>query len=273
MDSERFDLVFSGELVRGADLAQAKSNLGKLFKISETKVDALFSGKPIALKKGLDFATANKYRVAIKKAGCRVDLVELEKPSAPAVEPATKTDPPSNTNQNTALENTVPENIAPENTAPQSLAEKTRSAAPVENKSDLPLPQVDEAPPEAIENMSQASKTEMQLAPVGSPVLLEQEKTETPHANIDVSQYSLSETGVDLLDDADKKKEVEFELDVHFSLAEVGKDLLDEADKSKSEAAQLDTSAFSLSEAGADLGQIKDDKEVKAPNTDHLSVE
>lgn len=263
MDSERFDLVFSGELVRGADLAHAKSNLGKLFKISETKVDALFSGKPIALKKGLDFATANKYRVAIKKAGCRVDLAEVEKPSAPAVEPATKTDPPSNTNQNTD----------PENTAPQSLAEKTRSAAPVENKSDLPLPQVDEAPPEAIENMSQASKTEMQLAPVGSPVLLEQEKTETPPANIDVSQYSLSETGVDLLDDADKKKEVEFELDVHFSLAEAGEDLLDEADKSKSEAAQLDTSAFSLSEAGADLGQIKDDKEVKVPNTDHLSFE
>lgn len=268
MDSERFDLVFSGELVRGADFAQAKSNLGKLFKISETKVDALFSGKPIALKKGLDFATANKYRVAIKKAGCRVDLVEVEKPSAPAVEPATKTDLPSNTNQNTALENTVPEN-----TAPQSLAEKTRSAAPVENKSDLPLPQVDEAPPEAIENVSQASKTEMQLAPVGSPVLLEQEKTETPPANIDVSQYSLSETGVDLLDDADKKKEVEFELDVHFSLAEAGEDLLDEADKSKSEAAQLDTSAFSLSEAGADLEQIKDDVEVKVPDTDHLSVE
>jgi len=53
MPSERFNLVFSGDLARGADLAQAKKNLGRLFKISDEKVEALFSGKAITLKKNL----------------------------------------------------------------------------------------------------------------------------------------------------------------------------------------------------------------------------
>jgi len=86
-DQEIFDLVFKGELVKGAELGTVKSNIGKLFKMAPEKVEALFSGKAITLKKGLDFDAANRYRVAIKKAGARVDLVEKKAPvqsAAPA---------------------------------------------------------------------------------------------------------------------------------------------------------------------------------------------
>lgn len=78
MSQEKFDLVFSGELVPGYELAQVKKNIQLLFRIDETKTDLLFSGRAIPLKKGLDAETANKYRVAIKKAGARVAVVQSE---------------------------------------------------------------------------------------------------------------------------------------------------------------------------------------------------
>ena len=90
MNEERFDLVFSGELVAGFDVAQVKKNIQALFRIDDAKVLVLFSGKPIALRKGLDADAANKYRVAMKKAGARVDVVLSREPppQAPSAKPA-----------------------------------------------------------------------------------------------------------------------------------------------------------------------------------------
>lgn len=74
-DQDRFNIVFSGELARGVELAQAQANLAKLFKLNTDKVIALFSGKRVVLKRDLSLDQATQYRLAIKKAGALVELV------------------------------------------------------------------------------------------------------------------------------------------------------------------------------------------------------
>ena len=90
MESEKFDLVFKGQLLPKRTPEEVKVNLGALFKISAAQVDGLFSGKSVVLKRNIDLAAANRYRIAIKNAGARVELVKsgaVEAPK-PAVQPA-----------------------------------------------------------------------------------------------------------------------------------------------------------------------------------------
>ena len=84
MSEERYDIVFKGELVRSYQPDDVKKNIGRLFKVGGAKLDALFSGKAVVLKRNLDFDAATKYRVAIKKAGARVDLVLVAPQDVPA---------------------------------------------------------------------------------------------------------------------------------------------------------------------------------------------
>lgn len=89
MESEKFDLVFKGQLLPKRTPEEVKVNLGALFKISAAQVDGLFTGKSVVLKRNIDLASANRYRIAIKNAGARVDLVKsgsVDTPK-PAVQP------------------------------------------------------------------------------------------------------------------------------------------------------------------------------------------
>lgn len=265
MDSEYFDLVFSGELVRGANPRQAKANLGKLFKISEAKVEALFSGGPVVLKKNLDFTTANKYRVAIKKAGCRVDLVEKaqEVPASPPTKPEEK--PGATSSETLQTTDAKPENQASEisaETHSPPLNSKVNSESAGE--SPLPLPEVHEA----------GADGTLQLAPVGAPVLAQEERSRTVSVDIDTSALSLGEPGADLLEESEKSERVlDLQIDFDAELAPVGTDLLDESEKETVEPIQIDVSNVSLSEPGEDLGQIKESVTIQVPDVSHLSVE
>jgi hypothetical protein len=78
MPSQTYDIVFSGQLIEGNDLAAARHKIGTLFKANDNQLDRLFSGKPVTIKTGVDDETATKYRVAFRNAGALVDI----KPSA-----------------------------------------------------------------------------------------------------------------------------------------------------------------------------------------------
>jgi hypothetical protein len=74
MPTERFDLLFSGKLMDGQDPAAARDRLRRLFKASDAHMVRLFSGKPVAVKKGVDMETASKYRLAFRQAGALLDI-------------------------------------------------------------------------------------------------------------------------------------------------------------------------------------------------------
>lgn len=86
MSDARFNLVFTGELVAGASADAVKQNLAKLFKLDAARVEAMFSGKPVILKKDADQATAMKFRAVLRQAGaqCRMEPVAEVAPVAPA---------------------------------------------------------------------------------------------------------------------------------------------------------------------------------------------
>ncbi len=266
MSSEVFDLVFSGELVRGANLQQSKLNLGKLFKISDAKVDALFSGESIVLKKGLDFAAANKYRVAIKKAGCRVDLVEKKDVASPVQ----KADPVVSS----PVEKVVERNQELP-TEQRAMATDFVNSKRVEPKSEsaLPLPEVHE---QVYEESDQSSRDDssLQLAPAGAPVLAAEERERIVPVQVNTSQIELRELGGELLDENEKAEEVAFlKPSLEVDLAPVGASLVSEDEKDEPVVKKVDISALTLSAPGGDLGQLKEEKEVSVPDISHLSLD
>lgn len=94
MSQARFKIVFSGELMPAAQLDEVKANLARLFKSDSTKIESLFSGNPVALKRDLAEDEAEKYLAALQRAGAKVykeadlaaslSLVETEDHNSPA---------------------------------------------------------------------------------------------------------------------------------------------------------------------------------------------
>lgn len=78
MSDSSFEIVFRGKLVRDASPDQVKQNLAKLFKTDVQRIDKLFTGSRITLKKGLSQAQAQQYRQALKKAGAIVVVVDAQ---------------------------------------------------------------------------------------------------------------------------------------------------------------------------------------------------
>ncbi|KTB57293.1 hypothetical protein ACTACG_14430 [Pseudomonas syringae] len=79
-----YEIVFSAELVAGAQPEKVRANLGKLFQADAERLELLFSGRRLVLKNNLDAATAEKYRATLERAGARVQVVAmLTEPDVP----------------------------------------------------------------------------------------------------------------------------------------------------------------------------------------------
>ena len=85
--SNTYAIVFKGEILDGADSAVVQQKVGAMFKADAAKLAALFSGKPVAIKKNVDEATANKFVAAFAKAGAKAYAKDMAAP-APAATPA-----------------------------------------------------------------------------------------------------------------------------------------------------------------------------------------
>lgn len=76
MSEATFKITFKGKTTRGVELARAKSNFAKLFKLPGAKVEIMFDGKERTLKKELSMEKASHLRAVLKKAGIRVSMVK-----------------------------------------------------------------------------------------------------------------------------------------------------------------------------------------------------
>ena len=83
----RYEIVFDGRLVEGAQPERVKANLGKLFQADESRLELLFSGRRLVLKNNLDEQTAEKYRATLERAGA-IARVVMMKPPVPQPEQA-----------------------------------------------------------------------------------------------------------------------------------------------------------------------------------------
>lgn len=74
METSGYDIVFSGAVAPGRELAAVKLELARLFKTDTAAIERLFCGRPVIIKKGLDRQTADKYRAVMEKAGAVCEL-------------------------------------------------------------------------------------------------------------------------------------------------------------------------------------------------------
>lgn len=71
MTQARFKIVFDGELMPEVALETAKDNLARLFKSDPTRINKLFSGSSIAIKRDLHEHEADQYLAALHRAGAK----------------------------------------------------------------------------------------------------------------------------------------------------------------------------------------------------------
>ena len=71
MADPKYDVYFRGDILAGADDAQVKAAVAKIFKADAAKLALLFSGKLNTIKRSVDKATAAKYQQAFKQAGAK----------------------------------------------------------------------------------------------------------------------------------------------------------------------------------------------------------
>lgn len=206
MEETTYQVVFSGALAEGADPAQVKANLAKLFRTTPDKLSPLFSGKPVVVKGKLDRATAEKYQLAMQRAGvlCEVQATpeQVSPPSPPvAASPAASVGETVSLSPRGAVTIAAPAStqgleqagVAPVgsdlveaelvevpdiDTAALSLAEQTGNLVDYQ---PVPEPEID------ISALSAAEPGEDLVEPV-----------EVPEPQIDISRISLAPEGTDL---------------------------------------------------------------------------
>lgn len=78
MSTQKYRLVFSGELVSGVSQSKARDNLVRLLKISPQKANRYFSGDRIVLKNNIDIDAAQKIRSVFNKCGLICNIEEVD---------------------------------------------------------------------------------------------------------------------------------------------------------------------------------------------------
>ena len=88
MSEKSYQIIVTGELLEGAYLPEVKVKLAALFKTPAEKLDPLFSGKRVVIKKGLEASAAEKYVAAVQSVGlaCSVEAMAVEGPPTAAAE-------------------------------------------------------------------------------------------------------------------------------------------------------------------------------------------
>ncbi len=76
--SERYRLIFRGEALEGQHPAVVKQRLGTLLKLDAARLDVLFTGKAVTIRKDADADTAAKFQIAFKRAGARLRVVSID---------------------------------------------------------------------------------------------------------------------------------------------------------------------------------------------------
>ena len=76
--TERYRLVFRGEVLEGQHKAVVKQRLGAALKVEGERLDAMFTGKAVTIRKDADTDTAAKFQIAFKRAGARLRVLPID---------------------------------------------------------------------------------------------------------------------------------------------------------------------------------------------------
>jgi len=261
MSQSEFDIIFRGDIVFGHQLAEVKLKLQQLFKTDAAKIDALFTGRPVPLKRNLDEATAHKYRDALIKAGAMVEVCASgDSPANAAPKPAPAPRP-------------IAAVVAPvisvpvESIAPAAPVVPVWTLAPL--GSDL-LPAKERASQPAPVSIDTST---LSLRPAQGNLLDVSEVHEEIGAVVIVPDLGLAAVGTDLLNASEKHDVPIAEIGLEdWEIAEVGSDLLSEDERPIVLPALIEVGDFGIAPVGSDLGQAKIVVKPVAPDISDLRL-
>lgn len=262
MAEQAVNVIFRGDIVLGQNLVEVKARFAQLFKLTPDKVDTYFSGRPVALKKSCDQATAEKFKQALQQIGCLVQIKPVEAETA-AQAPA---------------QSPVAQAVATQVTDNQSMANQAAVApapAPVASAAAIQEPAVAKptaAPVEAPAAIDTSHLSLVKRNPFSTEdeEPLEPARVVTPPA-LDLSNYALEPVSDDWLEPARDVPELELDLSA-ISLDQVGADLLKPNELPQVTAVVVDVSGISIAAPGEDLGELAKPAAPPAPDTSHLSL-
>ncbi|BFM18279.1 hypothetical protein R50073_44620 [Maricurvus nonylphenolicus] len=282
MSAELYDIVFRGDILPGHQLIQVKQRLAQLFKADEARINALFVGGAVPLKRNLDKAAAEKYQAVLRKAGADVQVAPAG--SVTAKKPPQRKPRPARTAAAASQPTSSP---AP--SSPPAAAAEQPPAKPVEKKAMTLQERLAATEKELAEKEAKRAAedgagnrageiidpdTGWSIAAVGSDVLKPEERQVVEAVEVDVSDLSLRESQGNLVDEAERPVEESVEVDVSaISLADVGEDLLPEDEKTNIPLPTLEVDDFGLAPVGSDMGQIKPPPPPPEPDTSGISLE
>ncbi|WP_020208324.1 hypothetical protein [Gilvimarinus chinensis] len=230
-----FNLVFRGDIVLGHNLDEVKQKLQQLFKADANRIEALFTGRPVSIKRKLDKATALKYQAVLQKAGAEVRLVAssaAEQASAPAAAPRRGL------------------SLAPVGSNLLRPTERQRQV-----NADIPA-------------------ANYSLRPTGELLLDQTERTADVGPLVNVPEFAVAPAGEDLLQ-ADERGVLPLpEIDTeNWELSEVGADLLQPQERQRTEPVPVAELSVDLAPVGSDLGQKKEVREPVVPDISGLQLQ
>lgn len=198
---EKYRLIFRGETLEGQHRAVVKRRLMELLKLDPARLEKLFSGEPVVLKRDADRKTAARYQALFKQAGGRLRVKALRGESgevAPSSRPVSQEKSAELPDSSADAEKPGAENIQ----APDFKVQSTWFPPP-----EAPRPEI-QAPDFAI-------------AEVGARMA---DAAEAPVPEVDDVVFDVAEVGAELL--PDKPKVVAVDVGpLDFEVAEVGADL------------------------------------------------
>lgn len=232
MSDKTYAIAFDGTLVEGAKLDQVKANVAKLFKAPLAKVEPLFCGKRIAIKRGLDKATALKYQVALRKCGAVTQVVDT---AAAAKKKA--------------------QILAAKKKQAQAAAAKQQAVAQPAPDTGLVRSVVKEAP----------SGDVLAGVSIDAPERISPEE-EVEELQVDISQFDTAEAGTLLVE---PEPDVELDIDIpDLGVADPGAQLTEPHEE---ETLEVDLSGFSMAEPGEQIVEPEEIEELQV-DTSNLKL-
>ncbi|MFZ7128555.1 MAG: DUF1189 domain-containing protein [Desulfobacterales bacterium] len=77
---ERYDLIFRGEIREDATLEEVKHKLAELYSVDLRKIEGLFTGKPVYIRKSMDLVSALEDKEEFEATGAVLRIEPAEKP-------------------------------------------------------------------------------------------------------------------------------------------------------------------------------------------------
>lgn len=229
MANTEYDIIFRGDIVFGHQLAEVKLKLQQLFKADAAKIDALFTGRPVPLKRNLDEATANKYRDVLLKAGAMVEVCSSDK--SPANAPPKPVAQPRTQSAASVTPAYAAWTLAPVGADLLPASERpAKPAAVAVDTSGLSLRPAEGNLVDSSEVVHEVDAVviapDLGLAAVGENLINTDEKLELPLVEVDLDDWEIAAPGSDLLSAEERPVVVPVVVaNSNFGLAPVGSDL------------------------------------------------